>query len=317
MYDIIAIGELLMDFTPAGKSAQNNLLYECNPGGGVANLAAAAAKFGAKALFIAKVGNDSFGHLLKDAVEKSGVDASRIIYSDEYQTTLAFVHLFEDGDRDFTFYRRTGADAMLKIEDVDLGLIEKGKLLHFSSLNMTNKTSADVIRSVAKKARVSGRIVSYDPNWRPLLWDSEGECKARMAEGLLYADIVKAGEEELLYMTDEPDNESAAKKALSLGARLVIVSRGARGSEYYFKGGSGSIEAVPVKAVDATGAGDCYFGTALTLMLKEGLDLDRIDETVLRRCLNTASAAAAFCCTRKGGMPSMPTFEEAMALMKR
>jgi fructokinase len=316
MYDIIAIGELLVDFTPAGKSAKNNLLYEFNPGGGVANLAAAAAKFGAKVLFIAKVGNDSFGHMLKDAVENSGVDASHIIFSDKYQTTLAFVHLFEDGDRDFTFYRRTGADAMLEHTDVDLSLIEDGRILHFSSLNMTDETSADVIRSAAKKARDLGKIVSYDPNWRPLLWDSEKECKARMAEGLLYADIVKAGEEELQYMTDETDNESAAKKALGMGARLVIVSRGACGSEYYFGGGSGSIEAVPVKAVDATGAGDCYFGTALTLMLKDGLDLDHIDETVLRRCLNVASAAAAFCCTKKGGMPSMPTYEEAVAMLR-
>lgn len=317
MYDIIAIGELLVDFTPAGKSGQNNLLYECNPGGGVANLAAAAAKFGSSALFIAKVGNDSFGHLLKEAVEKSGVDASRIVFSDAYQTTLAFVHLFEDGDRDFTFYRRTGADAMLEPSDVDLDLIENGKTLHFSSLNMTNETSADVIRSAVKRARALGKIVTYDPNWRPLLWDNEKECKARMAEGLLYADIVKAGEEELAYMTDETGIERSAKKALDSGARLVIVSRGACGSEYYYNGGSGSIRAFPVKAVDATGAGDCYFGTALSLMQKHGLDLDRIDEEVLRRCLETASAAAALCCTRKGGMPSMPTYEETVSFLSK
>ncbi|OQB23601.1 MAG: 5-dehydro-2-deoxygluconokinase [Firmicutes bacterium ADurb.Bin182] len=317
MYDIIAIGELLMDFTPAGKSKRNNLLYECNPGGGVANLAAAAAKFGANVLFISKVGNDSFGHMLKDAVTTGGVDSSRIVFSGEYQTTLAFVHLFENGERDFTFYRRTGADAMLRKEDVDFSLIANARLLHISSLNMTNDTSADVIRSAVKKAKEFGVPVSYDPNWRPLLWTDEKTCKARMAEGLSLADIIKAGEEELAYITDEPDTETSARKLLNNGARLVIVSKGESGSEYYHKNGSGSIDAVPVRAVDATGAGDCYFGTALTLILKEIPDLDNIEESALRRCLNIASAAAALCCTRKGGMPSMPTYSEAAELLQK
>ncbi len=259
MLDFISLGELLVDFTPHGKSGQGNDLFEANPGGGAANMAVAMAAYGANCAFMGKVGSDFFGTMLKGYLTDKGVDTSSLVQTDEYMTTLAFVHLAEDGERDFTFYRKNGADAMLKKADIDFDKIAKAKGLHFSSLTLVNDEAKEATFAAASFARLQHKWVSYDVNWRPNLWEDAALCKKNMTQGLSYADIIKVGEEELVYLTDETNSEKGAKKLLSFGAKLVLVSKGPAGSEYYYDGHQGQIPPFRVNAVDGTGAGRLAF----------------------------------------------------------
>lgn len=316
MIDIVGIGELLIDFTPAGKSQQNNSLYECNPGGGVPNLLAAASKLGAKCAFIGKVGNDLFGKFLRDELKKMGVDTTGLILSDEYMTTLAFVHLFENGDRDFTFYRKMGADTMITAEEIPFSVINASHALHFSSLTFTTKTATEATLAAVRYAKGKGKLVTYDPNWRPMLWESEEKSKAGMLIGLDYADVVKVSEAELLFLTGAVEEQKGADLLLGKGAKIVLVTKGDKGSAYYCNKGSGNVMPFTVKAIDATGAGDACFGAVIFGILKSEFDVHDIDLSLLHSIVEFANATAALSVTRRGGMPGMPSHKEVEAFIK-
>lgn len=315
MVDIVALGELLIDFTPAGKSAANNELFECNPGGSVANFAVSATKLGAKTSFIGQVGQDQFGRFLQQTLRDYDVDIRGLILTPDYMTTLAFVHLFPDGDRDFSFYRKNGADAFLHAKDVDLSLIDEAKALHFSSLSLVNETCTEATWTAVQHAREKGAIVTYDPNWRPSLWDNEDACKAGMQSGLPRADVVKVSEEELVYLTGLEDNIEAGKVVLAMGPRLVIETCGGEGSRYHCAKGSEAVPGFKVKAVDATGAGDACFGAIVSGLLREEIDLDDIDTERLKEIMRFANAAAAMSVTGRGGMPSLQTRDKVEAFI--
>ena len=316
MLDLISLGELLIDFTPHGKSEQGNDLFECNPGGGAANMAVAMAAYGARCAFMGKVGDDFFGNRLKQYLSDKGVDTGALVRSGEYMTTLAFVHLFADGERDFTFYRKNGADAMLKLADIDFAKIDQARALHFSSLTLVNGDAKQATFAAAAYARKRGKWVSYDVNWRANLWEDADLCRANMKEGLVYADIIKLSEEELVYLCDTADYAKGARMLFDLGAKLVLVSKGSAGSEYYSRDFSGQIAPFTVTAVDGTGAGDCFFGNAVAGMLEANIDLDHMAEETLRDILTFASAAAALCVTGKGAMPSMPDKARTASFLK-
>lgn len=317
-FNIACIGELLIDCTPAGASERGNSLFEANPGGGVANFAVAAAYAGSNVSFIGKVGDDPFGHVLSQALSSRGVDTTGLVLSKEYQTTLAFVSLKPDGDREFSFYRRNGADAMLTTEDINKTVIRKADLLHVSSLTMTNEAAKVATHAAVDFARSAGVIVTYDPNWRPLLWDSPQMCKENMYSMIPKASIVKISNDELEYIMGSPIEAVSARHMLKLGPKLIIVTRGAAGCGYYWMKGSGNIPAQKVEAVDTTGAGDCFFGNFVSKFLDSGLDINNItndDLPAVERCLRYATAAAALCVQCKGAMPAMPKPEQVFATL--
>ena len=203
--DVVALGELLIDFTENGKSKQGNPLLEANPGGAPCNVLSMLQSYGKSTAFIGKVGNDNFGHMLADTVKEIGIDISNLCFDDEVHTTLAFVHTYEDGDRDFSFYRNPGADVMLRPEEVKSSLIEDAKIFHFGTLSMTHKTSEEATRYAIEKAKEHGCIISFDPNLRPPLWSSLNIAKEKMDFGFRKCDILKISDDEVTFFTGESD----------------------------------------------------------------------------------------------------------------
>ena len=217
MFDVVALGELLIDFTPAGTSEAGNVLFERNPGGAPANVLAAVTKLGGTGALIGKVGSDQFGFFLRDVLEKHGIDGRGLRFSHDVNTTLAFVQLNEHGDRSFSFYRKPGADTTLAPEDLDFGLIDSAKIFHFGSLSMTDEPARSATRTALEYARKKGKIITYDPNWRPVLWTSDEQAKENMLFGLQYADVLKISEEELMFLTGSGDIDAGSRRFLERG----------------------------------------------------------------------------------------------------
>lgn len=242
MLDVIAIGEVLIDFTPAGRSAAGNEQFECNPGGAPANVAAALSRLGAKSALVSKVGADSFGSLLHNTLLSSGVDVAGVSVTDEASTTLAFVHLDEQGDRSFSFFRKPGADTFLHSKDVPLERFDSCKVLHFGSLSMTHEPARTATRTAVLKAKEAGVLLSFDPNIRFALWESKEEARQHILWGLNYADILKVSEEELSFITGTND---IGKGSLALQQQfdiaLIVVTLAEKGCYYRLAGQDGYV----------------------------------------------------------------------------
>lgn len=310
MHDITALGELLIDFTPQGISPAGNVLFERNPGGAPANVLAAVVRLGGTGAFIGKVGNDQFGHFLKEVLEKYGIETQGLKFSSEANTTLAFVHLDEKGDRSFSFYRRPGADTMLCEKDIDCSLIDSAKIFHFGSLSMTNEPSKSATIKAVEYAKQKGKIISYDPNLRPLLWENDAAAKEGMTLGLRYADIVKLSEEELEFLTGEKDLENGSKLLFDMGIKLIVVTLGAKGCYYRCGAGVGHLNTYNVKVVDTTGAGDAFLGGLLYRISRLEKQLWEINKQEIEEIIAFSNAAGALCTTKKGAIPAMPSMEE-------
>ncbi|NIK75005.1 fructokinase [Paenibacillus castaneae] len=315
--DVVALGELLIDFTPHGVSDQGQLLFERNPGGAPANVLAALAKLQCRTSFIGAVGEDSFGYYLKDVLTLSKIGTEGLVFTKEAGTTLAFVHLAADGDRSFSFYRQPGADYMLREEDVNLELIRSASIFHYGSISMTHEPSRTATLSAAAYAKSRGLLISYDPNLRLSLWENEQTAKDRMTEGLEYADVVKLSEEELLFLTGTSELELGTKQLTeqypSIG--LLLVTLGPGGS--YCRAGNitASHGGFCVEVQDTTGAGDAFFaGILFTLLGKLGHAQKEWTMQELRSMLAFANAMGALATTGKGAIPSMPTIQEVRTL---
>lgn len=309
MFDVVTLGELLIDFTPVGN------LFEPNPGGGAANVAVAAQKLGAKAGFIGKVGRDQFGKFLISVLKENSVETKGVVVSDEFNTTLAFVHLDEAGDRSFSFYRTLTADAMLAPEEVNLKLIDETKIFHFTALSMTTPCGKEATLKAVEYARQKGKIISYDPNWRPFLWKDEKEAVALMKENLSLCNIVKISDEELLLLTGQADVEAGSEKLLEMGVSLVLVTLGKLGCYYRFQNGAGRLDTYDTKVVDTTGCGDTFLGAVLTHVSRFGAISD-ISQDEMESILDYANAAGSLCATKRGGMSAMPTPDEVARCIK-
>jgi len=233
-YDITALGELLIDFTENGISQQGNVLLEANPGGAPCNVLAMLAKLGKKSAFIGKVGQDRFGSLLKEAIESVGIHAEGLIMDKEVHTTLAFVHTYPDGDRDFSFYRNPGADMMLKREEVPCDIIMNSRIFHFGSLSFTHAGVREASMYAIQCAKEAGALVSFDPNLREPLWNDLKDAKEAIGYGMACCDILKISDNELIFMTGETDYD---KGAFILQEKykipLVCVTLGKEGSRAY------------------------------------------------------------------------------------
>jgi fructokinase len=311
MYDICALGELLIDFTPSGTNDQDIVLFSRNPGGAPANMLAMINKLGGKTAFIGKVGDDEFGHFLQQTLIRAGIDTSGLILDPVYLTTLAFVHLSEGGDRSFSFYRREGADLMLRWNEVNRRIIDDSKIFHFGSVSLSGQPCRDTVHEAVRYARSKGKIISYDPNYRPLLWTNETEAKTEIDKFLDSADILKVSEEEMTLLTEETDLEKGAALLAEQGPVIVLVSLGAKGAYYHASTGSGSLPAYDVKTIDTTGAGDAFLGAVLFRLRDKSLtELKAMSAGEFVDIVDFANAAGSLTTVKKGAIPALPTAEE-------
>lgn len=316
--DVVALGELLMDFTPHGQSEQGQPLFERNPGGAPANVLAALAKLGRETAFVGAVGNDAFGRFLADTLADAGINTDNLQFTDEAQTTLAFVHLDSSGDRNFTFFRKPGADQLLDVNGIDMDLIGGAKLFHFGSISMTHEPSRSATLAAAAAAKSRGVPVSFDPNLRLSLWRSAEQAKGAILEGMELADVVKVSEEELLFLTGTSELDAGSRMLMErYGMKLLLVTLGPDGSYCRAADGEGcSLKArhtgFRVDAVDTTGSGDAFLGGVLHRLLEE-TDPAMPDWTVekLVRMLAFANAMGALTATGKGAIPSIPSLVQA------
>ena len=316
-YDVIALGELLIDMTDNGVSSQGNTLFEANPGGAPCNVLAMLNKLGHKVGFIGKVGDDIFGHKLKNVLDTVGIDTRNLIIDKEARTTLAFVQTFEDGDRDFSFYRNPGADMMLKKEDVDVELLKDTKIFHFGTLSMTHEDVREATKYAIDIAKEAGAIISFDPNLREPLWNSLDDAKEQVLYGLTKCDVLKISDNEIQWLTGEEDYTAGVKKIREINnIPLIMVSLGKEGSRAYYKkpGTDGDGIMIEVKpfllknTIETTGAGDTFGGCILHYVLEHGLE--ELSEDNLKEMLTFANGAASIITTRKGALRVMPEKEE-------
>lgn len=317
MVDLVSLGEVLIDFTPAGSSARGNPLFERNPGGGPANMACAVARLGGRVAFIGQVGNDVFGRSLKNILEGNGVDAARLRLSDAYQTTLAFVHLAEDGERSFSFYRRQGADTMLEPEPEDYATIEGARAFFFSSVLMTEGTSRRASFTLAAYAREKGVLTVFDPNLRLNLWESAEEARRVIREALSLADIVKVSEEELRFLTGAEELEEAARLLrTAYPMRALLVTLGREGCRAYIGARRFEAAGYPVDTVDTTGAGDSFTGGFLFCLLQGTRDITARTDVEIVDMLQFANAVGALTTTKKGGIPALPSYDVVLEFLR-
>ena len=304
-YDIVTLGEILIDFTPDGHSPEGFPRFIQNPGGAVVNAAAAFARYGAKAGFIGKVGDDLFGRALRSFLEGLGVNCGGLLEDPEYNTTLAFVSLAPSGERDFAFYRRHEADLRLKPEELATDMLSDTKLFHFGSLSLCAEPArAATIRAIGI-AKDAGALISYDPNYRESLWAGE-DFVFHAADAMRRADLVKVSEEEGQMLTGLTDPIQIARAILAEGPKFAAVTMGEKGSCYAACDYAGYAEPYRVTPIDTTGAGDVFFATFLHEYVTKGLEL--CDEASVRAAVLKANKAAALCTTKKGGAPSVPDY---------
>lgn len=312
-FDVIAIGELLMDFTTVGRSAQGNEIFEACPGGAPSNVLSILNKIGLKTGFIGKVGNDQFGMLLRTVLDELGIDTSNLATDQEVNTTLAFVHTGPGGERDFSFYRNPGADMMLSKNDIDPDYVTSARALHFGTLSMTHHDVRQATIKALEIAKDAGMLISFDPNLRPPLWDSLDNAKMQIEKGLEYCDVLKISDNEVEFLTGEKDyDKGIAKIRETYGTPLIFLTLGPNGSRAYYKDLRVEAPGISVNSIESTGAGDTFCGTALSRVLAYGLD--NLDEQKLLETLQLANAAAAIVTTRKGAIRSMPEVSEVHAL---
>ena len=273
-YDVTALGELLIDFTENGVSGQGNPLFEANPGGAPCNVLAMLTKLGHKTAFIGKVGDDFFGKQLKEAIEEVGIDSTGLCMDKEIHTTLAMVHTYPDGDRDFSFYRNPGADMMLKESEVKEELIKESKLFHFGTLSMTHEDVRKATKKAIQIAEDAGNIISFDPNLREPLWNSLDEAKEQILYGLSHCHILKISDNEIQWLTGQEDYTDGVKWILErYQIPLILVSMGKEGSRAYY--GGKMVEVKPFiqkNTIETTGAGDTFCGCVLHYICEHGLD---------------------------------------------
>ncbi len=326
--DIVALGELLVDFFPLefGKSHAEVSGWRKAPGGAPANVAVAAARLGAASAFIGKVGNDPFGHWLVDVVAREGVDTRGMAIDPDARTTLSIMAMPDANHYDCMFYRNPGADIMLRPEDLDPALLASTRAFHFGSLSLTHEPARSAALAAARRAREGGALISFDVNYRPTLWAEPGEAVGHVRDTIPYADVVKVNEGELALLTGlRLDMEAedwqaqvldAAARLLDLGPTLVVVTLGPHGALYRTRTAGGYVPGFAVETVDATGCGDAFIAGLLWQLVRGGGISGPSDapqpgaDALLPSILRYANAVGALTATRQGVIPSLPTAAE-------
>ena len=318
-FDVVALGELLIDFTDNAVSGQGNPMFEANPGGAPCNVLAMLENLGNKTAFIGKVGDDFFGRMLKERVEKQGIDTKGLFMDSDVHTTLAFVNKLPNGDRDFSFYRKPGADMMLTAADVDKvkDLLENTKVFHFGTLSMTDEPSAEATKLAIDTAKKSGAVISFDPNYRAPLWESEQKALDAMKYGFEQCDILKISDNEVELFTGMNDIEAGARRIKEeFNIPLVFATLGPDGSMALYKDMVVKKDGYKNPAtIETTGAGDTFCACAVDYICRNGLK--DISEDMLLSCLDFANAAASIITTRRGALSVMPTRPEVEKFLEK
>ena len=315
-FDVVALGELLIDFTENGISSQGNPIFEANPGGAPCNVLAMLARLGKTTAFIGKVGNDRFGKVLSETIKDCGICADGLVFDDTVHTTLAFVHKKTDGDRDFSFYREPGADMMLRKCEIDEESIKSAKIFHFGTLSSTHEGVREATRYGVDIAKESGALISFDPNLRPPLWDSLEDARREIEYGLSKCDILKISDNEIEFMTGSTDYDKAVRELMEkYNIKLAFATLGKKGSRAYFGDMQAEFGGFDVDTIETTGAGDTFCGSALNFILEH--DINALTENDLKELLAFANAAAAIITTRRGALKVMPEKEEILDLLRR
>ena len=315
-FDVVALGELLIDFTENGVSGQGNSLFEANPGGAPCNVLAMLKKLGRSCAFIGKVGDDMFGAQLRAVAEEAGICMDALAVDPRVRTTLAFVKTFENGDRDFSFYRSPGADMMLTPEEIRSDMVSNARIFHFGTLSLTHEPVRSATQKAVALAKAAGAIISFDPNLRPPLWDSLEEAKEQIAWGLAQCDVLKIADNELEFMTGETDFDRGAAILRSQypNIRLLNATAGAEGSYSYYKSLKAFQPALKLGGtIETTGAGDTFCACVLNFVLEHGLG--GLSQDNLGQMLRFANAAAYLVTTKKGAIKAMPTYEQVLELL--
>lgn len=316
MIDVVALGELLIDFACLNTDADGYPTMAAHPGGAPANFLAALTKFGAKTALLGKVGTDAFGKMLTGTLQKAGIETKGLVATDGTFTTLAFVTFDEHGDREFSFSRKPGADTCITFDELDLSLIDEAKVFHFGTLSLTDEPARTTTYRAVEYAKSKGKLITYDPNLRKPLWKDLETAKEQIIWGLQQADVVKISDEEVEFLFGLGVEDGAKHILNTYGVKLVFVTCGAEGC--YFKnavaeGSVPSLSGIQVK--DTTGAGDIFGGSAVWKLLQYGIRPEALDEAQLRDIVTFACTSAGLSTTKSGGISSVPDYAEVLKRM--
>jgi len=314
MMDVVALGELLIDFTNVSADADGYPTMAAHPGGAPANFLAALSSFGAKAALLGKVGSDTFGKLLTGTLKAAGIETRGLVMADDVFTTLAFVTLDATGNRDFAFARKPGADTQLSFEEMDLSLIDETRVFHFGTLSLTDEPARSATYKAVAYAKEKGKLITYDPNLRKPLWADLEEAKKQLLWGLGQADVVKISDEEVAFLFGLGVEDGARHILDHYGVKLVFVTCGADGCFFQNAVASGHVPSLSgIKVVDTTGAGDIFGGSAVWKLLQLGKDPATLTEAQLTDVVRFACTSAGLSTTKAGGISSVPTLDEVLA----
>ncbi len=310
MTDIITLGELLIDLTQRGSDENGNGEFTAYPGGAPANVAVAASRLGASTGFIGKVGDDAFGRSLADTLKKDNVDVRGLYYDDYQPTTMAIVSVDESGERDFSFYRKPGADTQLTVDEAVSALsADLPKILHVGSLSMTTSPGKEACEEAVKYAKENGSVISYDPNYRAALWDSEEHAIEMMKVLLPFADILKVSDEEMVMLTGTDDFEEGSRILAEYGCGLVMVTLGSDGVFVRMGSKTATVPGFSVEVADTNGAGDTFLG-AMLMQIAKGVNSSEDVWAQILKMVRYANKAASLTCSRHGAIPAMPSLAE-------
>jgi len=313
MIDVVALGELLIDFACLSTDGDGYPTMAAHPGGAPANFLAALSKFGAKTALLGKVGNDTFGKLLTGTLQKAGIETRGLIVTEDVFTTLAFVTFDESGDREFSFSRKPGADTCISFEELDLSLIDEAKVFHFGTLSLTDEPARTATQKAVAYAKSRGKLITYDPNLRKPLWKDLGEAKTQLLWGLSQADVVKISDEEVEFLFGLGVEEGAKHILENFGVKLVFVTCGADGCFFQNALAEGRIPSLQgIKVIDTTGAGDIFGGSAVWKLLQYDKAPEALSEAQLRDIVHFACTSAGLSTTRSGGISSVPEYREVL-----
>ncbi len=317
MIDIVALGELLIDFTCVSTDPEGYPTMAAHPGGAPANFLAALTKFGAKTALLGKVGTDAFGKVLTATLAKAGIETRGLIAAENVFTTLAFVTLDETGNREFSFSRKPGADTCIAFEELDLSLIDEAKVFHFGTLSLTDEPARTATQKAVAYAKEQGKLITYDPNLRKPLWKSLDTAKEQIIWGLHQADVVKISDEEVEFLFGLGVEAGATYIRNNFGVKLVFVTCGADGCYFQNQNAAGHVPSLSgIRVVDTTGAGDIFGGSAVWKLLQLRKAPEELNEVQLREIVTFACTSAGLSTTKSGGISSVPEYEDVLAAVK-
>lgn len=317
IYDITAMGEILIDFTWCGVNDEGMALFAQNPGGAPANVVVAASRLGAHTAFLGKAGKDMHGEYLKRVLERDHVETNGLLLDENYFTTLAFVDIDEQGERAFSFARKPGADTQIQKEEMDVDILDCTHIFHVGSLSLTTEPCRSTTFYAVNRAKSKGSIISYDPNYRASLWENEATASNHMRSLIPYTDVMKIAQEEMCLLTDFDDVEQAAEALFKQGVKIIAITLGSKGAYIYCRDGGRTVPAFVSKAIDTNGAGDSFWAGFLYKLSQSGTSLEELGLDELEEYARFGNAVAGLCVEKKGAIPAMPTLEQVMERLEK